>query len=524
MDMRTLSFVVAVNGMALVLLMAFMALSRRDRGLSIYALAFFSAVTGGLLMRYPGGGSNVLLVLISNQMLLFYYLGVAWGLRTSAGFERPWPYRFWAYLAVWAVILLVSASVPLRLFLLPFFASVFIVVATAEFISSLQRLPPALPPSIRRLGTAVAVSFISFHIARLVLIVNNAGPTPLFMDEHVLNTYTLMFSGFHMVLWAGGVLIIDNATLLALLEGKNRMLGDLAATDALTGLFNRHVLEERLPAEIERSARYGIQFSVVMFDLDHFKQINDTWGHQVGDEVLKRVASLSRSQIREPDNLFRWGGEEFILMAPHTDLSGAVAIAEKLRLAIASQQFPQVGSLTASFGVAQWRPEDGRSDLFLHADHALYRAKNTGRNRVVAFGPNDQLPVAAIRIEWQDSWASGNARIDEQHRLLFDMANYLLDLSLSRADSHEMNALLDEFFRHITGHFADEERILAEVGYPELGTHVQLHQELVEESRRLKSRMDRGDCQPSVLFDYLIGKVVMDHIMKSDVLFFPYMR
>ncbi|GAM07893.1 putative protein [Geobacter sp. OR-1] len=524
MDMQTLSFVIAVNGIALVLLVAFMALFRRDRGLSIYALSFSSAVAGGLLLMYYAGGKNLLLVLISNHMLLFYHLGMSWGLRTSLGFERPWPHRFWAYQIAWSAILAVSILVPVRFFLPPLFASVFIIIATTEFILCLRRLPQTLPASIRRFGTAVALSFILFHIVRVILIINNTSPTPQLMDNNILNTYTLMFSAFHMVLWAGVILIIDNAMILAQLKGQNRLLQDLATTDALTGLLNRHMLDEKLAVEIKRSGRYGIPLSLVMFDLDHFKQINDTRGHQVGDEVLKCVASICKSQCREPDNLFRWGGEEFLLMAPHTDLSGAVIIAEKIRQAIASHQFQWDGSVTASFGVAQWRPQDGCNDLFLQVDHALYRAKNTGRNRVVSFGLNDHLPVAAIKIEWQDSWSSGNALIDKQHRVLFDMSNNLLDLSLSQADALEMNSRLDELFTHIKGHFADEERILAQAGYPELELHAQLHSQLMEEYQYLKALMDRGDCPPAALFDFLVGKVVIEHIMKSDVLFFPYTR
>ncbi len=156
----------------------------------------------------------------------------------------------------------------------------------------------------------------------------------------------------------------------------------LAITDRLTGLHNRLKLDESFISELNRSIRYGHPLSVVILDLDHFKSVNDTYGHQIGDEVLMAVAKILKGSSRAVDVPGRWGGEEFLVICPETDLLGAKALAEKIRQSIEAYSFPQVGRKTASFGVAQFTEGDSIDTLTHRADEALYQAKITGRNRV----------------------------------------------------------------------------------------------------------------------------------------------
>lgn len=156
----------------------------------------------------------------------------------------------------------------------------------------------------------------------------------------------------------------------------------LAVTDRLTGLFNRLKLDQAFTAEYERCRRYGHPLSIVIFDLDHFKSVNDTFGHQVGDTVLIAVADILRQCVRTVDIAGRWGGEEFLVISPDTDVHGAEQLAEKIRAAIEAYDFPTVGHKTASFGVAEFAEGDSIDTLTTRADSALYHAKETGRNRV----------------------------------------------------------------------------------------------------------------------------------------------
>lgn len=155
-----------------------------------------------------------------------------------------------------------------------------------------------------------------------------------------------------------------------------------AATDSLTGLANRMKFDARLNEELSRSLRSGRPFSLIIFDIDHFKEVNDIYGHPVGDQVLVRLSRTVDASVRQADLLARWGGEEFAILLPDTDAAAAYETAKKLRLLVAHTIFEHVGTITASFGVAQVLPGDHADTLVARADNALYRAKLNGRNRV----------------------------------------------------------------------------------------------------------------------------------------------
>ncbi|MDP5292866.1 diguanylate cyclase [Oceanimonas sp. CHS3-5] len=167
-----------------------------------------------------------------------------------------------------------------------------------------------------------------------------------------------------------------------ILERKNRELERVSTTDALTGLANRGHMEQLLAREIHRYQRYGTGFAVVMLDVDHFKQVNDSCGHAVGDQVLRRLAALMREHTRRSDCPGRWGGEEFLILCPNTDVEGAYRLAEALRRRIEQEAFPVIGRRTCSFGVTAIGPGDQAREMLTRADEALYRAKSGGRNRV----------------------------------------------------------------------------------------------------------------------------------------------
>ncbi|WP_018231677.1 GGDEF domain-containing protein [Thioalkalivibrio thiocyanodenitrificans] len=157
----------------------------------------------------------------------------------------------------------------------------------------------------------------------------------------------------------------------------------LATTDELTGIANRREFTRILNRELDRARRYGTPLSLIMYDLDHFKRVNDSFGHDVGDHVLQKVARLVNDNIRSVDTAGRWGGEEFMILMPQSVAAAARIAAEKLRQTIAQYRFDGVGTvITASFGVALFTQQDDRDSLLKKADQALYQAKARGRNRV----------------------------------------------------------------------------------------------------------------------------------------------
>lgn len=209
----------------------------------------------------------------------------------------------------------------------------------------------------------------------------------------------------------GGQLVLNNRAALrrernlvrtaAQLREVSAELDRLARTDALTGIANRRAFFDVLGVEFRRSRRYGRHLSVLMLDLDHFKAVNDRWGHPFGDHVLRELARLVAANVRESDILGRYGGEEFALALPETAEAAALGVGEKLRAAVEEHEFrtedtPPVDEppvrITISIGVASLPVEEEQDEVELigRADQALYEAKRTGRNRVVAY----RKPVA----------------------------------------------------------------------------------------------------------------------------------
>ena len=160
----------------------------------------------------------------------------------------------------------------------------------------------------------------------------------------------------------------------------------LAYIDGLTGIFNRRFFEMRIAEEMERARRYEGGMAVIMMDIDHFKRLNDEFGHLLGDEVLRQVSSVFSQHLRKVDIVCRYGGEEFAILLPQTSVEQALNVAEKLRKEIAAWQFPGVPrAVTISAGASAYPAHgDGRDDLVKAADAALYAAKQAGRNCVKA--------------------------------------------------------------------------------------------------------------------------------------------
>lgn len=173
------------------------------------------------------------------------------------------------------------------------------------------------------------------------------------------------------------------------LDSLNKEFREMAIRDGLTGLFNHRYAKERLDEEFDRSLRFGRELAVLFMDLDHFKFFNDTHGHQAGDEILQILAGLMMKNVRESDTLARWGGEEFIVIAPETSEEEGGVLAEKIRKAVAEHAFPHadkqpLGMVSLSIGMSSRSEQTENAEKLLRfADDAVYAAKDSGRNRTI---------------------------------------------------------------------------------------------------------------------------------------------
>lgn len=315
---------------------------------------------------------------------------------------------------------------------------------------------------------------------------------------------------------------------LAQLQQRIAALEKLSATDYLTGVWNRAHMDHVIDGELERSARLRQPLSLMLLDIDHFKTINDTYGHQAGDEVLRELVGVTRAGIRNADLLFRWGGEEFAVLATSTGYRNTSVLAEVLRCKIEQHCFPHVGALTVSIGVAEHSASETADAWFRRADQALYLAKGGGRNRVVvdSCGNSDawaaQTGKCALHLVWQEAYECGNATIDGEHRRLFELANAAIDASFLVGTAPELFcAALDALLAHAALHFSDEEALLEECGYERLRPHKAAHQHLLAKALVLKAGAEAGTVTLGSLVNFLANDLVAHHLFTMDRDFFP---
>ena len=519
-----LSFSVVIVTCAIALISAAIAFGRREKALWIYAAGFSSMAASFAFFILQGKVTPWIGIILPNSLILIFHCCIAWGIRSFYGYPRQWPWRFWLYIFTYLASLLVFTFVHPSFAPRGIIVSAFIIVLTAEFLAVLVREISSMPGAIRYPVTFFLFPFIIFHAVRIALISLHIGDGDLFMSPGAVTTFTLSCTMFFSVLWAGSLMILDSTRLVHAMEKKNSMLADLALKDGLTGLFNRHFLDHTIQVEMQRHDRYGEPLSLIMIDLDHFKRVNDLYGHDAGDAVLIESAKRIGGAIRQSDFLFRWGGEEFLVLAPHTDRDGASALASKLRERLVASPVPPVDTVTASFGVAERVKGESRMEWFRRVDRAVYLAKSNGRNRVEVWTETMAVSPVTVKIEWRDEWNCGNEMIDREHREILALGNRLIELALDQSAAHMVEEQVDTLIDHVFLHFADEERILEELSYPGLSEHAQIHRELVREADSLNGKFSKGELDAAEFFRFLVETIVLNHMLSVDILFFPYTK
>ena len=315
------------------------------------------------------------------------------------------------------------------------------------------------------------------------------------------------------------------------LQDSHAELDRVASTDKLTGAWNRRRMDEAVDSEMDRLRRYGHAMSLLVLDIDHFKRVNDRYGHITGDRLLVELVAHIRSSLRGADSLARWGGEEFVVLCPDTRLPEAVIFAERLRKTIAGMRLSVVNEISVSIGVAECLTGETWERWFQRADAALYRAKASGRNQVQSAPGMPAQPGAAaaasgnlVQIVWDSAYECGHKVVDHEHKALFRVSNDLLAAILSGLPEEKTNAIVDTLVRDLVQHFRDEESIIAAAGYPGASAHAAIHRELESRAGALVERFRIGKSGLGELFQFLAEDVVAKHLLGADRSFFAYLE
>jgi diguanylate cyclase (GGDEF)-like protein/hemerythrin-like metal-binding protein len=309
-------------------------------------------------------------------------------------------------------------------------------------------------------------------------------------------------------------------------EGRAREAARRADTDALTGVLNRMGFNEAMSRELARARRYGQALSVAIADIDHFKKVNDEFGHPVGDQVLVRTANLLKSCVRESDTVARWGGEEFVVIAPMTTEAGVASLAEKLRSIMSTTHLGPKEPVTASFGVAELKPDDTVETLLHRADAALYQAKQSGRNRVCRSGHGEgdasvQETASAIDESFiQDRMYTdtGFSPIDDEHKALsLALVEFIRNVNSGKTD--EVQESIEGVILGVGDHFSNEEELMSRYEYPQEKQHAEAHASFVADTRKFQHELLTNGITPSFR-RWAVGRLpewFRYHILAHDI-------
>lgn len=292
--------------------------------------------------------------------------------------------------------------------------------------------------------------------------------------------------------------------------------------DRFTGIYTREYFNFRLKEEISHVQREKYPISMIYFDLDHFKNVNDVYGHSAGDEVLLEMVSVVKSIIRLEDVFSRWGGDEFILLLPSTDLKGAKFVADRIRSEIESLEISKAYGVTASVGYSQWKPKEYLESWFLRTDQALYISKNTGKNKVTVSDHELEKNIL-VRVDWDETTNSGCAIIDDEHKAILKRCNVIVESALEQSSFDETIRNVEVLLLEMEQHFKDEIQILKDIDFPDVENHQKIHDALMKKTNVIFQKTIQRDITAVEFFTFLLLTVVEGHFKNEDVKYFQYL-
>ena len=523
MDNKTLALSYIVVAIAVFLASMLIAIIRKEQYFKIFGYSFLSSAIGVSLFAGQGGTIfSYFSLILGNTMMLLSYLLLVCGLREFYKELIRWPKHFWTYIIVFFLGFIFASFIHDSYNVRVIVFTTFLVIIMMELYFYLRPKLLNIPRLIRNGFQFVIFGYMGVYLFRLILIFMGDIDSYVLITKDEFAAFLLISSMVSLIFWFSALQILDSFKLLEEMTEKNNLLDLLSQTDKMTGFYNRNYLDQNIDNYMEIADRTGIPISFILIDLDHFKDVNDRYGHTVGDDVLISTANRIKETIRISDKVVRWGGEEFLVLAIDTSQDDAINLAEKLRKAIYSKTYDAVGQVTASMGVVECFHSESQDMCFRRADIALYKAKNSGRNCVISWNPSDQLPVALVRIEWIEKWNSGNESIDNDHKILVELSNKLIESTFLEMSVDMIKEQINPIVSHIVNHFENEEKILTVLEYPELLVHIKSHKELVDEIGIIIENYLNGKSNITELISFLVGKVVIEHMLMMDTRFYTY--
>jgi len=520
MDNRTLMITTALIAFSYAVLFLVLSIKRKEKDFFFYFVGFsFGSIATGL--SYFQGVWNEWLTII---LLNFAYFGFVFfmtsGLKIFFGL-KPFRTRFILYYAVGMFLMVVFTFVYPHFSIRVLVNSIFtLTVITDHLVCTLIKYKNSHSTDVFA-SYGLIGGYMVMTLVRILFALLDFKAVGTLTTQSLYSTLGTLIFFLVVNFWAFYILISDYRSLLINLKQSNDELTRLAVKDTLTGLNNRRSMDEGVNRFLNIAQAYKQEISFIMLDLDNFKLVNDIYGHDYGDLVLKGVADSITSSIRKSDISYRWGGEEFLIVLPNTDLSTAYEVAEALRLDVKSRLTTPSSQLTISLGVTDYASTDGPNLWFRRADYALNLAKKQGKDRAVTWSSEKSLPLAFAKIDWNKSWECGHKELDRQHRELIDLSNALAVLGTDPINEDLIIKQLDTIILHTVNHFNYEEELLKSLDYEDYDAHRKEHADLVERFTALVRETKDHKVSIKSCFDQFAGTLIIGHLLHYDRLFFP---
>lgn len=381
MDPTTLAYTYCVVAFTLVVSNVLMFYHRKEKAYLVFALSFFVSTLGTFLLTILGANEPILGIITSNALSLVTFPLILMAFKLHFHDELQWPLHYSlmiaGLIASFAIFTYVYPSFLIRSIV---YTVLLVVFLSDIFFYLLARLELHSP--IIRVGFfSIIAMYLAAHLVRLTLVIVDVVVHQI--NFHEADSVTLMvLSGIvYSILWLTMIQLLGSETILVKLSAKDSEITQLVRTDLLTGLWNRSYFEEQLPMIVEQAAEQSDQLCLIYVDLDNFKDINEHFGHQIGDQVIKEVVGIIRQTLSPSTVVTRWGGQEFVILSKSGG-DDSMRKAEVLRHNIANNNFAHFETVTASFGVAAFHSDEALDLWLKRAENALKDSKSEGRNKV----------------------------------------------------------------------------------------------------------------------------------------------
>ncbi len=523
LHLQTFLIVVEILTVVYLITTLFIYVVRRHRIHLLFAYALLCSLLAIVLIHFSLDGPTTLVIVMYNVLIQSTMMLLITGYRSYYQ-KNSFSYRYLLYILVNGLLI--------WMFTEPFHSytgrvcvsilTLILFIADGVF-ETLKNIKNEIKPLRYSVLAVMLVLIFGFSVRLITTIITN--PQLDLMESMASTAY---FGGFVVIIvfsfWISCSLLLETNSSMTMLKSKSQTMEELAMLDPLTKLSNRNRLETDMQYYIEVGNRTGIDTSLLMIDLDHFKEINDVYGHDVGDKVLTSAAEVITSLLRSDDRVYRWGGDEFLILASHTDLSGASHLAQRIIDQLTKVNFIENKTMTASIGCAQHFRNENKEDWFKRVDLALYKAKQAGRNRFEAWPNTEKLPLTITRLVWNDSLNSGIDNLDFQHKALLNLSNELYERLISSDSVANLDYILDQVLVELREHFIYESRLMKEKDYPAADNHAKIHNKLLNDYDQLRLHLKTGETNLSSFFNFITVKIIAEHITKEDTKFFEFYK